>query len=44
VAVVLNIRVHIKMSLDMSEELVNGSGSLEAECTSNGNEIILPLV
>jgi hypothetical protein len=44
VAVVLNLRVRIEMSLDMCEELVNSFSSLEAECTSNGDEIILPLV
>ena len=43
-AVVLNLRVHIEMSLDMCEELMNSPGSLEAERTSNGDEIILLLV
>ena len=44
VAVVLNLGVYIEISLDMSEELVNSPSSLEAERTSNGDEIILPLV
>jgi len=44
VAVVLNLGVRIEMSLDMSEELVNSPSSLEAEHTSNGDKIILPLV
>ncbi len=43
-AVVLNLGVHIEMSLDMCEELVNSPSSLEAKCTSNGDKIILPLV
>jgi hypothetical protein len=43
-AVVLNLGVRIEMSLDMCEELMNSPGSLEAEHTSNGDEIILPLV
>ena len=44
VAIMLNLGVHIEISLDMCEKLVNSPGSLEAECTSNGNKIILPLV
>jgi hypothetical protein len=40
----LNLGVHIEMSLDMCEELMNSPSSLEAECTSNGDEIILLLV
>ena len=43
-AIVLNLRVRIKMSLNMCEELMNSPSSLEAERTSNGDEIILPLI
>jgi hypothetical protein len=32
------------MRLDLCDERVNGAHSLEAKCTREGNQVILPLV
>jgi hypothetical protein len=42
--VVLNLGVRIELKLDKCEELLDGACCLEAKRTSDGNEVILPLV